>query len=103
MTKAERADRNALILELRRTGSKLEQLAIRFGLSPQAVAKIIQGREPARGRPCPVCSGNSRTIRTYPPEPKFTRRLHRCLDPKCRHEWISRQYDDVDKSSQPHM
>jgi hypothetical protein len=98
---ADGSERNALIVELRRTGATLEQLSVRFGITPQAICKILQGRDPAQGRPCPQCAGNSRTIRTYPPEPAFTRRLHQCRE--CGHKWLSRQYDDPTLFHQPHM
>ena len=48
----------------------------------------------SNGRPCPKCSGPSRTIETQP-RTKFTYRRHLCRDPLCAYSWPSRQFDYV--------
>lgn len=93
------SERNQLILELRRNGASLQQIADRTGISAQRVCRIVQTRGAVddeadrdgrgQGLPCPECSGHSRTIRTFRPTKDGRKRRHLCLS--CGHRWNSNQ------------
>src|SRR5687767_9201207 len=92
------SDRNALILELRRNGATLQQIADRFRISPQRAGQILEPEpvERLRGRPCPNvidghrCFGSSRVTRVWHDDKlDIGIRYRECLT--CGYQWYTKE------------